>query len=74
MNKVYYVSASPWKGSPFKCSLVVLTKNGPDEVIKLLREFYKNDSLEPEELSEIPFIKGEIDEPVAGEQPQSSLS
>jgi len=74
MNKVYYVSASPWKGSPFKCSLVVLTKNGPDEVKKMLREFYKNESLEPEELNEVPFLKGEIDEPGTGEQPRSALS
>uniref|UniRef100_A0A6M3JG91 Uncharacterized protein n=1 Tax=viral metagenome TaxID=1070528 RepID=A0A6M3JG91_9ZZZZ len=74
MNKVYYVSASPWKGSPFKCSLVVLTKNGTDEVIKLLREFYKNESLEPEEMTEVPFLKGEIDEPGTGDQSQSTLS
>ena len=74
MNKVYYVSASPWKGSPFKCSLVVLTKNGPDEVKKMLREFYKNESLEPEELNEVPFLKGEIDEPGTGDQPRSALS
>jgi len=65
MNKVFYVSAKPWKESPFKCALVVLTKNGAEEATKLLREFYKNESLEPEELNEVPFLKGEIDEPTA---------
>ena len=74
MNKVYYVSSSPWKGSPFKCSLVVLTKNGEEEVLKLLREFYKNESLEAEEMSIVPFVKGEIDESGPDEQPRSTLS
>ena len=62
-NKIWYVGAYPWKGSPFKCALVVITKNGQEEAIKLFKEFYKNESLEPEEAVEVPFVKGEIDEP-----------
>jgi len=64
-NKIYYVSAKPWKECPFKCSLVVLTKNGEGEVIKIWREFFHNPDLEPEEFSEVPFVKGEVDEELA---------
>ena len=51
----------------------MLTKNGEEEVMKLLREFYKNESLEAEEISIVPFIKGEIDESGPDEQPRSSF-
>lgn len=74
MNRVFYVSAKPWKESPFKCSLVVLTKHGEEEVIKILREFYKNESLEPDEITVIPFVKGEIDEPDTTTESRTSLS
>lgn len=67
MNKVYYINGKPWKDCPFKLQAAVITKKGEDEVIRVWREFYHNDALEPEEIIEIPFIKGEIDEPATDE-------
>ena len=61
-NRVWYVSALPWKDSPFKCSIVVLTCKGQEEAVKIWKEFYKNHDLEPDEACEVPFVKGTIDE------------
>ena len=63
MNEAYYVSAKPWKECPFKCSLIVLTKLGQTEAIKIFKEFYKNENLEIEEAVPVPLVKGTIDEP-----------
>jgi hypothetical protein len=65
-NEVFYVTGKPWKECPFDCPIVVATKNGPDEAIKLWREFYHNEALEPlAPPIPVPFIKGEIDESAA---------
>lgn len=60
-NEAWYVAARPWAGCPFNCQLVVVTKNGQEEAIKIFREFYKNEKLEPETATLVPVIKGEVD-------------
>ena len=62
-NEAYYVSAKPWKECPFKCALVVLTKVGQEEAIKIFKQFYKNENLEIEEAVPVPILKGTVDEP-----------
>lgn len=62
-NEAWYVCAEPWKGCPFKCALVVLTKLGQKEAIDIFKTFYKNENLEVQEAVAVPIIKGTIDEP-----------
>lgn len=70
-NEAWYVRAEPWKGCPFKCALVVLTKLGQKEAIKIFKEFYKNEALEIEEAVPVPIVKGTIDEPTEDARPAS---
>jgi len=63
-NKIWVVTAKPWKECPFKMALVVLTSEGQTGAIVEFKKFYGNKEIEIEEAYEAPFVKGLVEEPV----------
>lgn len=63
-NKIWVITAKPWKACPFNMALVVLTSEGQAGAIKEFRKFYANEKVEIEEAYEAPFVKGLVEEPV----------
>lgn len=61
MNETFYLEAEPWKDAPFKVFLVVVTCKGEEDAIRVMREYFKNNSLEPE-VKRVVLVKGVLAE------------
>lgn len=58
-NEGWLVQTTPWKGCPFKITLVVITCKGEEEAKALFRKFYSlSDEVEIEICAETPIVKG----------------
>lgn len=58
-NEGWLVQTTPWKGCPFKITLVVVTCKGEEEAKELFKKFYSlSDEIEIEICAETPIVKG----------------
>jgi len=56
----YYISAVPWVGCPFNVNIVVVTKNGREDAVRVFKEVYQNDALDIKEIYEITLVRSDM--------------
>ena len=58
--RCWFVKAIPWVGCPFDLQLVIGTKDGKEDAIKVFRQFYQNENLEISDCHEISLIRADM--------------